>query len=214
MEKVLLNYLGEKLIDDLRSGAQLPSELLGLANQVEIVDVLRKYVGIEDFRWIRSMCDSKEDGAQQLGLSLVRNIQNEKVVRSYLEEMWKNKDNRKLSFNTEIVLQSQLLWYSDLDLGFHKSIWDSLVKHWDEWISEVKSWTGGAENVLAYIESRVKDPRFPKSKHWYYICCAPASNDPIKVRELIEGYIRDPDPFMRGVANELMGRLSSSGLNE
>lgn len=206
MEKVLLNYLGEKLIDDLRAGAQLSSGLLGLANQVEIVDVLRKSISNEDFRWIRSMCDSKEDGAQQLALSLVRSIQYQREVRLYLEEMWHRND---LTFITRIVLQSQLLQYEDLQADLRTQIFQSILNNWDEWITEVKNWTGGVHNVLDYIQIRLGDSRFPRSKWWYYLCCAPASNDPIKARELVERFAQDSDPFMKSVAEELLRRLNS-----
>lgn len=207
MERIIAEYLADKLINDIRSGVILLPELCEAVTSVPLIDYLRSRIRVEDFDRIRALCDSENAASQNLGLALLRNIEHESEVRSFLENLWERPD---LSFRTRIGLQFQLSNYVNLDPSMRKRFLAFTLDNWQPFLDNQVAWCSGPQGVINFCRQRLTDTRFPQSKKWLYMCVVAASDDSTSARSLLEGYQNDPDPFTREVVQEVLKRLPRS----
>jgi len=205
-QKAIVDYLAQKLVDDLRAGQELPVELQRAYSSV-LADAVRKQIQPADWKWIRSMCNSPSEYLRRLAIDLTRNIRDLPEVRPLLEDMWRQQG---LPVSVRIALQARLLDYEDLTEEWHRELFKFTLNNWEEYLQEVRQWVAASGPILNFCRQRLNDPNFPRSKRWFYICNAAAADDPKEAREFIENYKNDEDPFVREVVEGVLRRLAAS----
>lgn len=151
------------------------------------------------------MIESSDEDVCRLGFSLAGQFSDQVEVRDYLESTWDRKD---LPSDVRYELLSKLADDPELPREKHEEFFAFIIDNWDDWITAVENWLGGRGKVLSYCQSRVADHRFPQSKTWVYICCAPASDDVGAAHQWVMTHVReDANPFTRRVAEEVLKRL-------
>lgn len=209
MDQVIAKYLASKAVQDIRSDFLLPSDLCYALNRFPIIDYLRAEIQTSDWQKLHKMCESSDEEICALGLALLRRILRLDEVRSYLEK--KYYDIANLPFKARISLQYKLLDYPDLEHEIQKELFESILEDWESWLATVADWTGGQDNVLEYCRLRLRDPNFPKTKHWIYICAAAASDNPKAAQNLIHQKKKEnrKDAFMQKVIEEVLNHVRS-----
>jgi hypothetical protein len=205
MNSIVSDYVAEKVLSDIRSGAPLSSALCDALTTFPLIDHLRSLIQIEDFAYVRVLCDSTDEAKQTLGLALLRNIESAAVVRQYLQELWKRDD---LPFRTRIGLQFQLSNDPNLDPGVRQSFLTFTLSNWEKFLENQRNWCGTGEDVTAFCRQRLSDNKFPPSKRWLYLCVAAASSDTTAARQLIKEYENDSEPFTRKAVAQVLARLT------
>jgi len=205
MDRVIAEYIGKKILDDIRSGTQIQPEIYKKIVTTSVVDHMRENISQQDMIIITALCESKDETSQHLGLALISKFKDYPNVRILLEKLW---GSPNLYFYSRQALQARLLDYPDLDTEIHQKLLLFTLENWDKWISEIVMWAGGPEVVLNYCEERLNNKKTPTSKRWLYVCCAASSSDAIGRRDLIESYSDDADPFMQKVVTEVRKRIS------
>lgn len=207
MEKIVAEYLAQKVIEDVRSGNLPAPELSKAVCHFPLIDLLRKHVTQSDWDNIYLLCESQNQDQRTLGRALLVNIMSFQKVRQYLEQSWQKTD---LTFMDRIGLQFTLLNYKDLSTSFHEILLKFTMDNWNNWLKDATApWADGQNNVLDYCQKRLDDQSISKSKRWIYICGVAATDNIEAAKTLVESYLKSDDPFLAKVSNEVMSRIRS-----
>lgn len=203
MEEIILNYLAEKVMDDLRKGIELSDELIKNLNKYPFIDYIRKLVTKEDMRIIKKMIQSEKITVCRLGISLTRQLLKEKEVQKHLFNIWKSTDE----YDIRRGLMFRFLDLDNLPINMHNEIYNFVRKNWDRWLANQANWYGGKEKILSVCLDRLEGPSNPKSKAWVYLCIATLSPEKDKVKELISRYLSSKESINAKVAADLVKEL-------
>jgi len=200
-----IEYFANKLIDDIRSDNILPADLCRAAAVFpNPIDSIRKLVKPSDWPHLRLVCDSTIDQVAFLGISLLNKIQDLPDVRKYLEEAWRRPNS---PYETRLAVQWTLLNYADLDSALHEQLFEFTRTNWERWLESAEAYVGGRPAIIAYCKQRLNDSSFPRSKDWAYLCVAAASDNVNQARQLIEERRNTDGVFLKTVAEYVLARL-------
>jgi hypothetical protein len=210
-DATVLDYVAEKIMADLRSGADVPSAVIDEAVRYELTNHLRSRVWAKDFDLARGLCESGQCNEQRLGLSLIQGLRHtggdnlRADIYSYLTSLWE----AELEFESRASLVYALLDYEELLAEFHEKLLLFTEKNWDRMIAHTLDWCGGPAAILRMTEERVNNPKFPRTKRWIYLCLAVGADDLGAARALVEAYAHDEDLFLRRVVSIILARIDS-----
>lgn len=187
MKPEVLDYLAAKVIDDIRKGAILSTDLIKVLCTVPIIDYLRREVEEKDIDYLMKYLQSEDNILVQFALALFQKNKDIPEVKEKLFLLWAESK----TFDEKMNVMFRILDYPNVSIEIHTSIFDFIINNWDRWISECIIWQ--AENdknkILDSIKIRLKDNRFPASKSWVYLLMATASPDKNELRNLINEYV-------------------------
>jgi len=203
MEGIILDYLAGNVMDDLRRGMEFSDELIQSLSTYPSIDYIRKQVNKEDIHIIKKMTQSERLAIRRFGISLTRQLLKEREVRELLSNIWESTDE----YEIRRALMYRLLDLEDLSIEMHNEIYNFVRKYWERWRIGQANWYGGRENILSVCLDRIKDPSYPESKAWVYLCIATLSTEKDKVKELISQYLSSKESINAKVATDLLREL-------
>ena len=129
MESDTLNYLAEKVLNDVRGNSSFTNAMLDDMNSYPLVDYLREKVIESDVEVIISLIKSEDKNLCYLGLNLVNRVQHLESVKSELITFWNNTDD----YDRKYFLMWTLLNNSQLEDEMHKEIFAFVTDNWEKW---------------------------------------------------------------------------------
>ncbi|SFC93964.1 hypothetical protein SAMN05421780_11343 [Flexibacter flexilis DSM 6793] len=165
METDTLNYLAEKILNDVRNKSSFSNSMLDDMNSFPLVDYLREQVIDSDVEVIISLIKSEDINLCYLGLNLVNRVLHLELIKKYLITFWNNTDD----YERRYFLMWPLLNNSQLTEKMHKEIFEFVTDNWEKWKLDYTKFAGGSANLVSFSEKRFYDKKFPNSKKWIYI---------------------------------------------
>ena len=165
MESDTLNYLAEKVLNDIRGNSSFSNGMLDDMNSFPLVDYLREKVIDSDVEVIISLIKSEDKNLCYLGLNLVNRVQHLESVKRELINFWNNTDD----YERKYFLMWTLLNHSQLEDEMHKEIFAFVTDNWEKWKVDYTKFAGGSGNLISFSEKRFYDNKFPNSKKWIYL---------------------------------------------
>lgn len=92
MNDKIIDYVSSKVVEDIRAARNLAPALCKAINQFPLIDHVRARIEPDDFPLIRSLIEDDSVARQNLGRALLRNIEDVKEVRDYVERMLQRDD--------------------------------------------------------------------------------------------------------------------------
>jgi len=195
----------EQIVNDIRNDIVPSPEQCVELNRLSLIDEIRQFIIPQDWVHIRKICDSDNKDQRELGFGLLKTILHEHGIKEYLTAYYSRLD---LTFREYVALQFTLLNYNDLDLSTHKALLNLILENRVKWYQHALEWTGGETKVLEYCDQRLKGS--PKTKHWIYIALLALAGHKDEAKKRINSdYIRDNDPVVKAMAEELTAKLIS-----
>ena len=182
IDEVLLRYLAEKIMEDLRSGNQLDEGICDALIRYPEIDYLRKAVRSDDTDCIISLCRSQKKGQRPLGFALLQPIVGNEKAQEFLKQLWDDAND----YDTKRQLLWRLLDNPGLSIDIHKAIYSFVNDHWARFVADSKKWV--KSDILRYVQDRLSDKSFPESKAWLYLCLASTSSNTDGIDALLNRY--------------------------
>jgi len=207
-EQPMLEYLAQKVVDDLRAGVALDEALGVELTQYPQIDYLRQQVATQDVEMLLRTANSTNQGMRALAHALMPRLQQDERIREYL--LWQWRDTPREDYAQCRRLMWLLLNYDDLDTDIHREIYDFICCHLEHWLEDVVIWCGGPAEVLPAVQARLADPLFPESKAWVYLMCGLAEEDPARRCEfggMLPRYEHSNASIVADVVRYLQGQL-------
>lgn len=89
MEKVVSQYLSNKILEDLRRGGAIDSALAIAVNNMEIVEKMRSMIRPEDLRLLKKLINKTEYKVARIGVILIQPLQKHiPQIKSFLLKKW------------------------------------------------------------------------------------------------------------------------------
>lgn len=203
MEKVITDYLFEKIKSDFKSNNVLSDELCKTIDKYPIIDYLRERVIKEDVSWLMEVAKNNMGKKGDVAISLLKKHINEPLVKDFLYKEWEMTE----VFDRKYSIMWRILDFEDLELNMHEKIYEYLKNNKEVFITEKAEWFGGYDNVLNVCQKRLSDKKFPKTKNWVYLFSLIASPDKEGVKKIIKKYSDSKDEFTSKVASELLAYI-------
>lgn len=202
IDEVLLRYLAEKIMEDLRSGNQLAEDFCNALTGYPEIDSLRKAVGSEDTDVIIGLCQSQNRAKRSLGFALLQPIVGNEKIQGFLKQLWDDANDN--DYEAKRLLVWRILDISDLPSDFHEDIYRFVKKHWHAFIADNENWVQG--DVLDYCKERLSNMYIPESKSWIYLLLASTSDRKEEVRKLLDQYGESKASIVSTVINDLISK--------
>lgn len=185
MKTELVDYVADCAITDLRADRLSDESLLRELNKPPIIDALRSRIQASDIERLQHMATDEREAVSALGISLFRGLQEQKDprVKLFLLDLWKNDP----SYHRRWWVMFRLLDYSDLLPELHKELFRFTTDNWDLWIVDQTSNFGGDENLLRFLEARLKNPSWPETRTWERVLSSLGASDDKLVAEFLDG---------------------------
>lgn len=117
---------------------------------------------------IKKLLNSKSDSEIVLGLNLSKSyLKNDKLdveLLEILDEIMKSKNTFWVKINI-IIRLLDLTKYNNS----HKDFVNFIFENNSEFTKYVPLWTSGFNSIEDFVQQRLKDKNFPKTKSWFYI---------------------------------------------
>lgn len=204
MNDVIIKYVAERIVEDLRTNKQLNEDLAEALNSYEWLGNLRKLITVKDKDWLRQIILANQSPVGELCINLMHSIREEKDVKEFLFDLWRAPSSK---YWTKMQVMWRLLDYPDLSEDIHKNIYEFMRSDWNKWITYVVEKFGGKNEVLESSKERLSNPSFPESKAWVYLCIAAASDNSTDAKNLIAKYARSKSSINAVVVNDLLNLM-------
>ena len=201
--------LASKIMADIRANREIEDSQARLANSFPHIDSIRHQVRSNDLPTILALTDHNQEGVRGLAFSLLKSMDNDPEIMSYLQTLWR----RRTDFNTRQNIMWRILDFADLSPEFHRQIFRFVKKNWSEFIEIQTRFMGGGKgpvHVMPAVESRLANPGFPESKHWAYLCASFACQDPAQIQELLTRYKNSEASIVGEVVVELFEKTENN----
>jgi hypothetical protein len=198
---VLLDYLGAKVIEDIRAGVKLNEDLLAAVSKYPEIDYLRKMAKPRDVDTLIRVSKSPKKARRFLAFLLFQPLISVPKVRSYLEKTWKTAKG----YDAKRDLLWRLLDIKDLPIGIHEDLYDFVREDLGRFFSGAKSMTHG--DLLGYVKERLRNRNFPESKAWIYLCLASLSDRKDEIGRILNKYKGSKASIVARVAKDFLKKL-------
>lgn len=202
MEVENMGNFATQLMQDIRSGAGIPAEVVKDAYRYPQIDYLRKQVREADLTLLLDLARTQGTPTAALALGLLQPFRERAEVDALLRSLWDTHSDFEVRYNVLF----RLLDSPTLDPALHDEVYEFVISNLDSFIPAREYWYGGPQEVLESIRNRLADPAFPNSKAWVYLCSAVASSDEEGARTLIVSYLDSPDHRVARTAETLLAR--------
>lgn len=204
MEQKILEYLTEKVIDDLRSNRFVDNELALELNRQPYIDELRTKVEDTDIDLLIKIADSGVyRGAAGLAITMIQGGAKDKKVKELLLHHWKKNND----FESKNNIMWRLLDDPGLGISMHNEIYDFVRNNLEQWIDQQVKWIGGSDEILEFVKTRLQNTDFPETKNWVYLCDCLGASDKEAAKRLIAQYADSKASIVSRVANDLLGNF-------
>ncbi|MCX7176048.1 MAG: hypothetical protein NT159_19415 [Proteobacteria bacterium] len=165
------------------------------------VSELCKAVQLIDMPALFSLMESADWPAANLATSLLRAFKDAELkVKKQFLDTWNNKQR---PLEVRLCVMYPLLDYPDLPRAMHEDFYATVLNNMDRFKTFALTYFATPSDVLPTAIDRIRDPKYPVSKRWIYLCNALASPDTEGSRQFIESYKDDSDKFVAKVAQNL-----------
>ncbi len=204
MEQKILEYLAEKVVDDLRSNCFVDKELAIELNKQPYIDELRTKVEDTDINILVKIADSKLYSAVGgLAVTMIQGGARNKKVKELLLRHWKE-DN---DFECKNYIMFRLLDDPKLDILMHEEIYNFVMDNLDQWINQQVKWITGRDKIVAFAKGRINNSDFPETKNWVYLCDCLGASDKKGAKALIKQYVDSGASIVARVAKDLLEKF-------
>lgn len=202
MDELILRYLSEKIVADLRNN-KLQEEIATSVDRQPFVDCIRNYIFDEDFEWMKQILkDQKWNSIWELTSSLLFKLEGSEHVKNFIQNLWDTRDDYKSKY----WIMWRLLDNKKIDLKYHQSVYDFIKCNWDQWIMDCKNWIGN-DDIFLYIENRIEDTSIPITKKWIYLCMSFIITDSKRTLILLDKLSDTNIKFIEEIRNELKNKI-------
>jgi hypothetical protein len=200
----------EKFLQQLRAGELISEENARLVNQWPEIDLARRLVREADRDKLLGFSASGRQPLNLVAITLLQPFAAEPHVYGILKAIWAESRD----YDTRYAVLWRLLDNPHLLLSLHKEIFAFIRNDWPRFFKAAGRWYGKPVNIIPGVRARLKDPTFPQSKAWVYLCVALSSPDTESARQLVADYVQSTDSFLAEVANVCRARLAGEILME
>jgi len=203
MKNTINDYLASKVIEDIRHKRVFDASLVVKLNEAPLIDSLRVAVQKKDVSILLKMADSKNTAISGLALGLLQKYNKLAVVKSFLV----NKSGLSKDWQRNLPVMCRRLDDVNVDVSVHEETYKLITDNIRAFLSVSPAWFGGVDKVLSVSKARLVDPKFPRTKDWFYLCMALGSSDRASVKKLLKAYKSNKNKFISRVAKELLQRF-------
>lgn len=201
MDKIVQEYLADKIMEDLRNNKLKPfeGELATAAIKDKILDNMVGMINEKDKTWILGLIQQTDQRLRWIGILLTRSkyMKDDDEIRDALIRMWDESDQ----YFVKRGLIARLLDY-DIPLDIHRKLFDYIKANWDRYVTDLVVFMGGIDNILGSCKKRIKI--FPLSKAWAYLVVSSASKDRSNLISLLEKYVNSKESINSEVATWIL----------
>ena len=199
MESIVLKYVAQKVLEDIRENRSIPENLILEFDKYPIIDFIRTEVKVDDIPIIiNRYIKSNKDSYIAFGISALRGQRDNENIKIFLYNLWHQDED----FNKKFKTMFRLLDYEDLDISIHEDMYNFVLSNWDEWLGKVKKYYGD-EEFLHKIKKRISNKDFPETKLWVRLCQCMASPDKPEVEKILAQYKNSTAPLVQKVVRDL-----------
>lgn len=159
----ILNYISQKILEDLRSGLKINNEVLSVILVGDYIQNLRKQIKPKDKILVIRLIKSRNILVKRLGISLSKAIASDRLIETLLIKTWRQNNESDLKFE----LMYRLLDNKNISEELVRSIYDYVIGNYGEWRKHVIEWGGGLNKIFKSITSKIES--FPEHKRWVYL---------------------------------------------
>src|ERR1044072_3838692 len=203
-------FLADAIICSLRRGELPTPEESEEIDSRPVIDGLRCKVEVQDVAWLLELGKGRTGATPGLATSLLRNHIADPRVLECFEARWEGAEPYvKNRLMWRLLDRTQATeWWRDRFLRF-------VLDEREIFRTFNHSFYGNGTEGIYNLLSRLGDTSFPDSKRWVYLCCLPdVLEDRSAVKSLLSLGLSSADRFERGVAGELLRRLSGEAGSE
>ena len=207
MADQIKRYLVAKVIKDFRAypDKRLDEDLARSINSEEYVADLRRQIAKADIGLFAQIVKDESGAVGTLALTLLKDVVHEPEASEFVLGLWP--PDATASFRRKVGIVSRLLDVEGLDTKIHEQLYAFVRDNLRTFLDWLTPWWGGLDKIMPVCKARLEDPRFPKAKHWLYLCCALDSPDKAAVKSLLMSYQSSSDLFIARVAGEMLTEL-------
>jgi HEAT repeat protein len=195
--------ISKKVVQQLRSGERVSDEDAAAINHSPEVDVARRLILDTDIEKLLALARDQRQVLRRTAITLLRHFAARPDVSAALKKRWLDETD----FEVRYAILWRLLDDPLLPSPIHREIFDFIKANWLRFTETNRRWYVEPERIIEGARDRLKDPSFPDSKAWGYLCILASSPDKKTARELITGYADSPDLFLREVADFCMSKI-------
>jgi hypothetical protein len=167
------------------------------------VDVARNLIRDSDIARLLMLTSDQRPTIRRTAITLLRRFATRPEVSAALRKVWLS----EADFEVRYAVLWRLLDDPQLPTYVHREIFDLIKDKWLEFSETNREWYRETERLIEGVRARLRDPSFPDSKTWGYLCILSSSPDKKTSRELIAPYATSPDPFLREVADFCISKI-------
>jgi hypothetical protein len=182
IDELLVAYLADKILGDLRRHEPFPSDFYRAVNQFPMLSWLRQKIVPSDFRGLDYLWETGDEKAMHLFIPLLRPLHGNRGVREFLEKAW---SSPLLPLAPRVAIQFELLAFDDISDPMIEEMHGFTMEYWDAWLEIAVVACGGSSRVLAWCQDRLLSKSIPGKKRWIYFCVAAGSDEPASAIALI-----------------------------
>jgi len=205
MNSELMEYLSEKIMEDLRNRKNLSPHIYYEINKYPIIDFIRSKINVSDLELIIELMNSEDKNVLYFGISVTKNILDEELIKNKLLQLWISSE---YDYKTRREVMWRILDIKRLPQSIHIDIYNFVKSNWDAWADDTLLFYGGSHMVLDAIKKRAQDPSFIEEKHWVYICLATLSTDISNAKAFITKYLTSDKSINALVAKEMLKKFN------
>jgi hypothetical protein len=204
MKKADVRNIVMRVVSAAPSGGTLNEIDVRKWRKTPFVHELRKAVQPNDIPVLLSLAKNADWPVANLAVGLLRAFKNDLEIRQHYLDIW-NDERRPMELR--FCVMYPLLDDPDLPRKLHEEFFTTILANLDVYKRTVSDYYITPEHVLPTVRKRIKDPQYPVTKRWVYLCNALSSPDKLEAREFIEPFKDDLDPFVKKVALTLIEKV-------
>jgi len=153
MNSELMEYLSEKIMEDLRNRKNLSPHIYYEINKYPIIDFIRSKINVSDLELIIELMNSEDKNVLYFGISLTKNILDEELIKNKLLQLWISSE---YDYKTRREVMWRILDIKPLPQSMHIDIYNFVKINWDAWAADTLLFYGGSHMVLDAIKKERK----------------------------------------------------------
>ena len=198
IDKSILQYLANKIIQDISTGNIPEKELCIAITGFPYIDYIRIEMKPSFMDIAFDLCKSEQVFKKALGFALLQPLVHLDEVKSFIRNQWNEANNYDL--------KRQLLWrlldIPDLPVSIHKNIYEFIKENWDKFIADSNKWN--KVPMIKYVEDRLHSESHAESKKWIYLCLATSIEDKTVLKSQLDKYKNSNNSIIADVVRDLL----------
>lgn len=203
LDPAVLRVLIDRVFADVEEQQSVERRFAQALLEYPLYDSLRLAVTVDDIDSVIDMDASTDQNTRYLAAALARGLPSNPRLANHYASKWVK------TLNEDVRTRVQALFsatdYIDLPAYLHDDMYRYIRAHWKDWEAINREWYEYARGgIIAAAVERLKNPLFPQTKDWVYLCVAAVDARHNEVVALLERYASNSNDMARRVANELL----------